>query len=274
MSAASVGVSYPALPDRVARGAYALGAVGLAYLDALARSDWVGATGLLTLFQELYNENRISTLIGFAAADQLEANRLLPQSVSTSGRFDGGTRTALVGALVSGLGVSPALADSMPSMAAGLGRWFVQNIVPAVPPTAPPGSKADFAWDIARVAESADMAQAAFDVRGAVLPFITGGASAVDAPLAVDVANAKARQLVEQSGGTQSTRAVERGAGIDNPTGAPLQTFFQMAPMLVTAERPKFQADWLVWAIGAGVVAFGGIIGYQIWRVKGGRGRR
>lgn len=269
MAASSVGVSYPVLPDRVARGAYALGAVGFAYLDALARSDWVGSTGLLALFQELYNANRVSTLIGFATADQLEAARILPQSVPINGRFDEATRTALVGAFVSGLKLSPGTADSMPREAGALGRWFVTTVLPLVPRNAGAGTPADFAWDIARVASTADMAQAAMDVRGAVEPYIFGGASAVSAPLAVDAANATARNLVEHSTGTQSTRAVEYGAGVDNPTGNPLQTIF--SPMLITAQRKVDAPDWGYYVAGAGIVALGGLLAYQVWKKKRGR---
>jgi hypothetical protein len=233
-------------------------------MDALARSDWAGATGLVALFQELYNENRQATLIGFAPEDQLEAARILPQSVGTTGRFDAGTRTALVGALVSGLNISPSVADSMPHEAGALGRWFVTTIVPRVSRSSAPGSPADFAWDIATVASTADLAQSAMDVRGAVMPFILGGAGAVNAPLAVDVANAKARNVVEQSGGTIQTRAVERGAGIDNPTGNPLTTL--LSPMLITGTRKVGMPDWGYYAAAAGIVGLAGILAWQMYQ--------
>lgn len=262
--ASSVGVSYPVLPDRVARAAYALGAVGFAYLDALARSDWAGATSLLALFQQLYNENREATITGFSSADQLEAARILPRSVPISGSFDTATRTALVGALVSGLKIAPATADSMPSEAGALGRWFISTLVPLVPHNSSAGSKADFAWDIARVAETSDIGQAGTDVRGAIAPFIMGGAGAVDAPLAVSTSNAQARNLVEQSGGTQQVRAIEYGAGVDNPSGNPLTTVF--GPMLVTAAAPKAFPDWGYYAVGAGVLGLGGLLAYLNWK--------
>jgi hypothetical protein len=104
------------------------------------------------------------------------------------------------------------------------------------------------------------------DVRGAVLPFILGGASAVSAPLAVDMANATARNVVEQSGGTLETRAVERGAGIDNPTGNPLATL--LSPMLITGTRKVDSPDWGYYAAAAGIVGLAGILAFQMYKKR------
>jgi hypothetical protein len=269
--AGSVSVSYPVgLPDRTARAALALGAVGYAYMDALARSDWANATPLLGLFQELFNENRSATLIGFASADQLAASQQIPRSLSIDGRFGPNTRTAMVAAMVSGFlpytadgvpmasPVPPSVADSMPGEAAALGRWFTSTLAPRISGT----RSARFARNIAAVAGSADFGQAAQDVRGAIEPFILGGASATSGPTAVQDANAQARSIVEQSGGTQTTRAVEYGAGVDNPTGGPLATILGPATY-ITAQTPKVFPDWGWYAAAAGILGLGGILAYM-----------
>ena len=176
-------VAYPTgLPDQTARAAVSLGAVGFAYMDALARSDWAGATGLLTLFQELFNEHRVATLIGFAAGDRLEASRQIPQSLAIDGMFGANSRTALVAALVSGVGLTPAVADTMPREAGALGRWFTLKVSPRISQTPSAGSESAYIRSIADVAARADMAQASYDVRAAVLPFILGGGSATSGP--------------------------------------------------------------------------------------------
>lgn len=274
MAGAGVTVPYPTLPDRVARTALSLAAVGFAYMDALARSDWTAAPGLLALFQELYNNSgKAPVLIGFAPADQLAAANITPGSLAINGQFDDNTRAVLAAALVSGTsgvplsgwGFTPAQADTMPRTASALGRWFVTTMVPRYPNNSS-AQLPRFLWGIARIAETASLAQAAFDVRGAIVPYIEGGASAVDAPLEVDAANAEARRIVESSGGTQTTRAVERGAGVDNPTGNPLMTVF--SPMVITGRRPKAFPDWGYYVAGAGILALGGIFAYQNWRAR------
>ncbi len=53
-----------------------------------------------------------------------------------------------------------------------------------------------------------------------------------------------------------------RGGEADVPNG----DVRQLTPFLVTAERAEKFPAWAVWAIGAGVVIFGGLVGYQAWR--------
>lgn len=101
----------------------ALGVLAAAYCTALYQGKWVASSGLLSAFQQAYNEYRSSMVASFDE-DAAAADSMLPRALPIDGMFRSPTRDALVGALISA-GRDGAVMDSMPSSSAGaVANWL------------------------------------------------------------------------------------------------------------------------------------------------------
>ena len=251
MAASSVygTIGFPDLADREARAALVLGALTWAYLDSVAGLGPANVQPrmLRSAFQLLYNENPRAASFGFE--DRAAAEAYLPTALPTDGRFGAATRNAMVGALVSGAGMTPPDADSLPADFARHGDWFISMGIPFNPPGATGAStyataaERAFLWQVANVAETSG-ADASSILENDLRVYIEGGADAVSA----------ASVPVPAPPPTPPTAVV-----VDpEPEGLP--------PLIVTAQRREFLPAWAVWSIGAGVLVLAGTLGYQAWK--------
>lgn len=166
MTYSSAGVT----ADRTVRTLGAVGAVGWAYLSAQYRGDWVRASQLLSLFQQLYNANS-ATVIREVRGDY-------PTRVSVTGRFDSETRWALIAGIMGGFPTPLRFEQiaSMPESAGQVGSWFWRELAPRID-IVTSGAGTNLFWDIDRLARETRPEQVSAVVGAELRSFIEGRAN-------------------------------------------------------------------------------------------------
>jgi hypothetical protein len=107
-----------------------LSAVAWAYLAASYRGDFNAASQVLSTFQLLYNEHKLTILSALPVAMQ---NALMSQTVRVGSGFDAYTRNALGAALISGGDLEGSVVSTMPTSASAVGSWFWTSAAPLYP---------------------------------------------------------------------------------------------------------------------------------------------
>lgn len=250
-------------PERDARARAAVAGVGWAYFAAMSRGDWVRASQLLSLFQQLYRSERVAVLAGFEAnvgavgSGVIAYARALQPTVS--GRLDASTVDALKIAMTAHLGGVDAVTiplDSMPGEAAAVGSWF-QTQFRQLQPNGTGLWRFD-TWSVS--AASADVASA---VGGQVYGFIEG----IDDPATTAAANTSA--LMQASlWALLASKGSAAPVSSPPPGNAGGDVIAIDDAQLVTATKPTARfPEIALWVLGIGLVAVaGGIFLYPAYK--------
>jgi len=106
------------------RAALGLSVLAVAYLTALQQGKWVESSGLMSAFQQGYNQYRGSLVAAYASIGA-DASGILPLSLPINGQFSPKVQRALVGALSINRQEHIDLIATMPSTSAGgVGTWL------------------------------------------------------------------------------------------------------------------------------------------------------
>lgn len=233
------------------RARLALGLVAWAWMAALRRGDWSSASQLLAVYQQLFNQHRQSILDGYREELRSQVAAQLP-ILTVDGRFGANTRKALTAGLVTGWAPDQAARQrvmAMPSSAGAVGAWFHSTLVPLAPPGRP-------VWDMDLVVQE-----------------ITDGSL---------VAPTVMRTAADLVAGVGSGPAPSPSPAAPPPTTAPavfnpasfVPDFSASSTAVVTGPTVSVTGQhggmpaWIIGAIGLGVLAAVGVLGYTLYKRK------
>lgn len=214
----------------------ALGTVAAAYVTALYQGKWVESSGLLSAFQQAFNEYRSSVVASFDE-DASQANALLPQALPVDGMFRAPTRDALVGALIAS-GRDGGVMDSMPSNSAGAVADWASGALALV--------QRNEAFAInSMISQGVNAGREASEwIFSHVNGIATGGAEEV------------AREIIEATNPTPP----QPSSSISEPTRLPT--------LVVTAQRRQPKSDLWTYFLWGALVAGGATTIYYVKRGK------
>jgi len=251
--------------SRNARVAVALAGELWAYFSSVRRGELVSSPGILTVFQQHYNDYRGSLVDYYrdpgGASEAAIAQ--IPMALGVDGRWGRHSRQAAIAVLQAARPTWASQLGSMPTTQGAIGTWWWTHLAGTVESTNP-------GWD-AVAATSNRGVDAGPALSSWAFSYIEGLGADTSAPATGSrfdfsslIGGATASRFASMA---LATRAAAAGSGADLPGAGTPQSPAGGETFLVGGRPPPPPGpDWALWVGLAAVVGLGGMLAFNVWR--------